>query len=768
MSANDDQRPPTRIAAISALLVVSAFVAGKAGRDAILLSRFSIESLPLFIGLSAALSLPVILLTGKLMIRFGPARLIPVMNAVSGVMAIGEWALLGSYPRPITVLVFFHLSTASAVLVSGFWSIVNERFDIQSAKRHIGRIGLGATLGGILGGVIAERSAVYFERDAILLVLATLQLTCAAALFLFGRGAAPRPVDTTAAEARPGMWSSLVVVTRSNLLRTVGCVVVLSAVAAGIMDYVFKADIAGGASKDSLLRSLAVFYTVTNVITAVVQIAVCGPIISRLGVPRSVATLPATVTGFGILAAAIPLPICSAIARGAELVTRNSVYRAGYELLYAPLPEEHKRPTKVVLDVGADKIGDIIGAQVVGLILYFAIDDRTSLLIGALVVGVLTLWFALRLPKAYTKALEESLMTYAADATTTEEPLVAQPEPWLVLSGVPSFGDAGDVVPLRLRKRAPRTRAAAPPPPSRPDPVVNALHPTPHHNQDAISERVRDLRSGDTALIRRGLARPLPLELVSHALDLIGSDDVARDAGMAVAELAPRCTGLLVDALLDQTRDPTLRRRLPAIMSHGDPELAAWGLWRGLADPSFEVRYRCGTALARLVAEGRVKDIHPEDVFETVRRELGGDATEWRTRKVARDLAADDEQVDSQGESALEHVFRVLGLVLPAEPLRIALHALQADDASLRGMALEYLESILPPDVRAQLWPLLDRPDSGAASAVSAGFAPVGDELPATEPTAPPQRRSQDELAAELKLHYPTILERLKHRISSG
>ena len=46
------------------------------------------------------------------------------------------------------------------------------------------------------------------------------------------------------------------------------------------------------------------------------------------------------------------------IARGAETVTRNSIYRAGYELLYAPLPPDQKRPTKVVLDVGADKLGD--------------------------------------------------------------------------------------------------------------------------------------------------------------------------------------------------------------------------------------------------------------------------------------------------------------------------------------------------------------------------------------------------------------------------
>ena len=430
MAASDEQRQPTRIAALSALMVVSAFVAGKAGRDAILLSHFSIRSLPLFIGLSAALSLPVILVAGKLMVRFGPARLVPAMNIASGLFAIGEYVMLGSYPRPVAVIVFFHLSTASAVLVSGFWSIVNERFDIQSAKRHIGRIGLGATLGGILGGVIAERSAVYFQRDAILLVLGGLQLACAVALLVFGQGAAPRAETAKPEEAKVGTWSSLGIVAHSRLLRSIAAIVILSAVAGGIMDYVFKADMVGAGSKHSLLRSLAVFYTVTNIITAVVQIAVCGPIISRLGVARSAATLPVAVTGFGIVAIMARLPLTSTIARAAELITRNSVYRAGYELLYAPLPEHQKRPTKVLIDVGADKIGDMLGAQLVGLVVLFAIDVRTALLIATLVVAVIGVYFAFRLPRAYTKALEESLMTYAADAAAED----AHNEPWLTMN----------------------------------------------------------------------------------------------------------------------------------------------------------------------------------------------------------------------------------------------------------------------------------------------------------------------------------------------
>ena len=53
-------------------------------------------------------------------------------------------------------------------------------------------------------------------------------------------------------------------------------------------------------------------------------------------------------------------------------------------------------------------------------------------------------------------------------------------------------------------------------------------------------------------------------------------------------------------------------------------------------------------------------------------------------------------------------MFTLLSLVLPREPLRIAYRGLHSDDRQLRGTALEYLDAVLPPDVRDVLWPHLD------------------------------------------------------------
>jgi len=759
MSDHDEGRRPARIATISALMVVAAFVAGKAARDAILLSHFSIRSLPLFIGIAALLSFPVIIVAGRLMTRFGPARLVPVLNVLSAALAVVEWLLLDRYPRVIAVAVFIHLSTASAVLVSGFWSIVNERFDVRTAKRHIGRIGMGATLGGIFGGVLAERTAVLLDPDMILLILAGLQLVCGATLFAFGRGttlAVPEAVSDST-------WVALRNAARAPLLRNVGAIVVLGAVAAGLIDYVFKADIVASTSPDGLLRSLAVFYTVTNVVTAIVQLAVCGPIIARLGVPRSVATLPFAVSAFGLLALLIPVPLSAALARAAELVTRNSIYRSAYELLYAPLPEESKRPTKVVLDVGADKVGDILGAQLVGLIVFVAFDVRVILLLALVTTGLIALLVAMRLPRNYTKALESSLLVHASEVAAEDTTGPAQSEPWVSLNGIPSFGSP-DAVPLRLRARSRRERSTSEGSSSRwrKRSLARALPsmPAPRtiHSHDPVIALIADLRSPDIAHVRHALAGPMIPEVAPHLIELVGSEDVGREAVAALGSVAPACTGVLADALLDLRRPAALRRRIPAVLVLGEPALAAWALWRSLSDPDFDVRYRAGAMLSRLAVDGHLAHVSAEDVFEAVRRELLGDPREWRTRQLVDDpvvSAHGDDEV--RAPSSLEHVFRVLALVLPAEPLRISLHAMQVDDPALRATALEYLESILPPDVRVQLWPLLGTDDSAPPSASSeAPFQVV--------PRAAHGHRSIDELLAALSGAYPSIVSRLRQR----
>lgn len=755
-------RGAARIAVIAAVTVISGFVTSKAARDAILLSSFSIEQLPLFVGISAALSLPIVLVAGRLFVRFSPDRLLPVLNLISAALLIGEWLLAQDHPDIAAVVVFLHLGSFGAVLVSGFWSIVNERFDVRTAKRYVGRIGVGATLGGILGGVIAERTAVHLEPNMILLVLAILQGISALVLRMLA-GHEQRHHEPAPEALAP--LASLRTIAGSALLRNLGIVVVLGAVGAAALDYVFKMEVVA-ASKNGPLRMLAIYHLGTSIVTAVMQILAAQPVLRALGVARTVGTLPATVTGVGIAAVFMPGLYPAMIARGAEAIMRSSIYRAGYELLYAPLPEHEKRSAKVVIDVGAERIGDLLGAQLVALILYVTVEPRMPVLVAATAIGIIAFAFASRVPRAYTIALEHSLVVQARDDADPPSPDSSSPLRWTSL-GAPTMSETGgDLTALSLlglnvaqiREAAneagnaePVVREVIMPSPkkqrssglARPIDVPNAGDSI---RRDPTLDQITALRSRNIGRVREVLDSELGPELVPHILPLVAWDEVAPAALHALVQLAPRCTGTIVDALLDGDRDFTIRRRLPAVLTAGDPALAAWALWRAMTDTRFEVRYRAGRALLELRHANHELPFSPDEAYELVEKELSVERTVLKNYRL---LDSDPQIAKNHGaeplstvtsSTALAHVFNLLALALPPEPVRIAFQSLHTQDYELRATALEYLESALPAHLREKLWPLIDVEQ-------------------AATPTRKPRR--PEDLAVALRMSQPVIEAKL-------
>ena len=71
-------------------------------------------------------------------------------------------------------------------------------------------------------------------------------------------------------------------------------------------------------------------------------------------------------------------------------------------------------------------------------------------------------------------------------------------------------------------------------------------------------------------------------------------------------------------------------------------------------------------------------------------------------------ISFDDEFLRDRAGQSLAHVFTLLSLVLPREPLQIAFRGLHTDDRTLQGTALEYLEGILPAPIRERLWPFIE------------------------------------------------------------
>jgi hypothetical protein len=67
-----------------------------------------------------------------------------------------------------------------------------------------------------------------------------------------------------------------------------------------------------------------------------------------------------------------------------------------------------------------------------------------------------------------------------------------------------------------------------------------------------------------------------------------------------------------------------------------------------------------------------------------------------------------DDVLKGRADKSLEHVFSLLALELPEEPLKAAFRALHSQDRLLRGLGLEYLEGNLSGKIVSQLAGLVE------------------------------------------------------------
>ena len=704
------------VAMAAAAAMMAHYIGSKAVRDAVFLTNFPVSALPLMMMAAAAVSFLSVLASSRAMNRFTPGKLVPFSFALSAAVTLAVWTQMEAFPRATAVVLYLQIVGLGSLLTSGFWSIVSESFEPREAKREVGRIAGAGTLGGILGGVAAERMGAMAAGVGVMLpLLACYHAAVALALWAFPGSGGRR--DAAPEEDGPSIWGAL---RGAPYLRTLALLVTMGTMSAAMLEYVFKwrAAEAYGNGAD-LLRFFALYYAVAGVLSFLVQTGLSATVLQKLGVARTVGTLPMAVSVGGTAALIAPGLASAVAARGMEQVFRNSLFRAGYELFYMPIPAREKRAAKQAVDVGFDRLGDALGSALVRLMLFLgpAVASQ-AILTAAILVGVAGLWVASRLQSAYIGALEHSLLDRA-------EELDLMPGALGITGGLESSpllpGQSGVYQTLTMARQAERARSSAqrveiPVPAGASKTSAGAGAAPSSVSADPVLAQISELRSFDAVRVRRMLATldTLKPAAVPHVIQLLGWDLLYPEAIQALRRRVEPHVGALTDALIDPETEFSIRRRLPRVLSAARSQRAVDGLALGLDDRRFEVRYQCGRAMAAIQEANPGVRIGQAEVLERVLREVNVSRPVWEGHRLldrgdeGEVSAVVDEFVRSRSSRSLEHVFTLLSLVLPKEPLRIAYRGLHTEDVQLRGTALEYLDSTLPAEIRERLWPLLD------------------------------------------------------------
>lgn len=686
----------------AAALLMAQQVAGKAARDGLFLLHHGPQALPGMVAGAAGFSVLLSLLSGWLLRRLAPRIVVPFGLVASGALLLLERWLLGVRPELASVAVYLHMSGLGMVLLSTFWSMLNEEFDPREAKRTFGRIAAGGTLGGLIGGIVAERTVAWSGGPGLMLVLAGLHL--AGGVFvavLVARGAAAPPsVGADKKQRAPAAPPH-----RSSLLRTLGAIVLLASLGAALLDYVFKlyATESLGRGKD-LMRFFAFFHAGIALLSFILQSAGSRLFLEKFGLGKTILTLPAALAGGSFLTLVAPGAVTAALARVAEAAVRGSLFRAGYETCYTPVAASEKRLAKGFIDVGAERGGDALGAALVYLCLQLAGHSAPPWILSiAALAGLGALICSRTLDTVYVATLARSLESRAVSL---------------------NLDSALDLTTRSLVMRAPTIRAGA----------TELWRAAPSdQGADAVLERLAALRSSDSRMVHAALragdvSDPL---VATQVCLLLGRDKHAASAHAALAGSASKVLGQLTDIMLDTSLEVGVRRRIPRILGSVPGQRAAEALMSGLQDPRFEVRLQCVRSLVKTCAREPRPLVPSERILAAVDHELAIGTTLWESHRHQHGPAESgtewlDELLRDKAHASLEYVFTLLSLIYERTPLMAAFRSLHLEDRHLRGTALEYLEGILPVRTREMLWAILqERP----SQTVSKGKGEVMQEL---------------------------------------
>jgi anti-anti-sigma factor len=682
----DGDSGATVFATMSAMVIIAHQVAGKATRDALFLTHYDVTDLPKAVILGAICSVLAVLLMSRLLTRRGPAVIVPAAYTLSGVLFLGQWYLLPLVPDLAALTLYLHISMLGAVLISGFWSVFNERFDPHSAKRIVTRIAAAATLGGLAGGLIAERVAAITDIRTMLLVLAAAHLFSAFSVMKVGRSGQALDVQRS-----DDTMNGLQALRKTPYLQQMALLMSLGAVVAALLDYALKVEAAARYdSSESLIAFFAIFYAISGVAAFLLQTTLGRRALKRLGLGKTIAIMPATVIVAGFIGVSLTNIWTVIVLRGAQTAIGNSLFRSGFELLYSPVARKKKRAAKSIIDVGAERVGDMLGGGLVLALLFLVPDLPNSLVIGlAIAVAGISLIVVSWLKQGYVAQLASSLrdgqIEINANALVNLSPPQYAATPLQVQ--FPAGEAGGDAVPVRNYPQSADLAA---------DAEERKCAPS-----DSIVATIEELRSNDSKRMRGVFtSQQLNPILVPHIIPLLGYEELAHEAQRSLSRISAGIEGQLADALLHPGYLTPVHHRLVEVLEDLGSQRALNGLIAGLEAGQYEVRYSCAMGMYRLTARKPQLHISRKPVLATVERELENDRN-WVLQPLGS-AGASGRRVKS-----LEYIFRLLALVHDREVVNSCYQALLSENRTLYGTALEYLDNTLPQNIRDNIWPFI-------------------------------------------------------------
>ena len=423
------ERPLALLSAAYFFCILCGYFFLRPVREAMGVARGMDELRWLFVG-TAVVSLVFVLAFGGVVARTNRRRFIPIgylfvivcLIVFSG-MLIADGAagggLIGTdtetpVARYVGYTFFVWLSTVNLFVTSVFWAFMVDIFDVGQGKRMFAFIGIGGTLGALVGGwatnvISGMTDSVYLPAGLMLTGAAFFGMAIVLVLTLdrlaLGSEHSPLTADRAGIQGHQGpgereaasqakiggtFWDGAQAVARSPYLLGIGAYIVLMAISNTLI-YFTQANIIldDRDTFSGLVGGFAQFDALAQAATLFVQIFVTTHVIKRIGVGWTLVILPiVTMAGFAILSAWTVFGVM-AVFQAVHRATRYAVSRPARETLFSVVSPSEKYKAKPFVDVFLYRAGDVAGT---GVDAAFAAMGLTLAWVAAATVPVAGVW----------------------------------------------------------------------------------------------------------------------------------------------------------------------------------------------------------------------------------------------------------------------------------------------------------------------------------------------------------------------------------------
>ncbi|MBN1689365.1 MAG: hypothetical protein JW893_09700 [Candidatus Omnitrophica bacterium] len=319
---------------------------------------------------------------------------------------------------------FFYIWVASysIAMTTLFFTLANDIFNPQEARRLFGLILSGGSIGGVLGGLITEKLAVLLHTENLLLVVAVIISACCLLVGMMWKHISPTidhaPLPNDPPQENKGKAEQTVpfpsakkLFTGSSYLMMLAGLVMIVKISSAVVDNQFKGIVeASIIGLDSRTAFLGGFFKWLNAASFFSQLFLTSLALRYLGVGISLWILPVGLAIGSVFSFLNPILLTGGAIKLFDGSGNYSIQQACREVLYLPVPSKVRYRVKPVIDMLGFRIAKGLGGLYIAIFapLLGLANERLSLLVLLLI----PFWFILawRMKKGYSKLLKERLV----------------------------------------------------------------------------------------------------------------------------------------------------------------------------------------------------------------------------------------------------------------------------------------------------------------------------------------------------------------------